>query len=283
MGYKLIACNMDETLLNDNHEICERNIKAIRKAKEEYGVKFVPTTGRSYGQIQDSLKVIGLHDENNEYILSFNGGALTENKNNRLIDFRGLDFSKMKELFEFGLIKDVCMHVYTKDTVYVYRISESENERIKNQKVQCVIMEEDTVDFLKDTEIAKILYQNVDVTYMQGFEKDMEYITKDCCSVSYSSNRYMEFNALGVDKGQALIRLARILGIDIEDTIAVGDNYNDMAMLKVAGLSVAAGNAVEDVKEACDLTTKATNNDGVVAELLERFVFNKYKDTIKLS
>ena len=85
----------------------------------------------------------------------------------------------------------------------------------------------------------------------------------------------MEFNALGVDKGKGLIDLAHKLGIDIKDTIAVGDNYNDMAMLEVAGLSVAATNAVDDVKKACDYTTKANNNEGVVAELIRKFIFNE--------
>ena len=65
------------------------------------------------------------------------------------------------------------------------------------------------------------------------------------------------------------------LGIKIEETIAVGDNYNDMAMLEKAGLSVAAGNAVEDVKKACDYTTHADNNEGVVAELIKKFIFHE--------
>ena len=73
MGYKLIACDMDETLLNDNHEICKRNIEMIKRAKEEYGVKFVPATGRGYKSIQKDLQTLGLYDKENEYVLSFNG------------------------------------------------------------------------------------------------------------------------------------------------------------------------------------------------------------------
>jgi Cof subfamily protein (haloacid dehalogenase superfamily) len=273
MGYKLIACDMDETLLNDDHVICQRNIDFIKRAKEEYGVKFVPATGRGYSSIQRDLKILDLYDEPGEYVLSFNGGALTENKGNRLLQFKGLDFNKMKEIFEYGLNKDVCMHVYTKDKLYIYNLSESEKIRVERQKFECAIMEENTVDFLENELIAKILYQNIDVPYLMSLEPDMQEIVKGSCSVSYSSNRYMEFNSLGVDKGQGLVDLARILNIDIEDTIAVGDNYNDMAMLNMAGLSVAAGNAVEDVKKACDYTTSVDNNEGVVAELIEKFIF----------
>ena len=274
MGYKLIACDLDETLLNDEHLVGAKNVAAIKRAREEYGVKFVPATGRGFMQIQPELKELQLYDLEGEYVISFNGGALTENKNNRIIEFKGLEFSKMKEIFEAGLNFDVCIHVYTPDNLYVFNLSESERQRIKNQKLEAVYPEVNSVDFLKDTPISKILYQNVDVPYLMSLEEGLKPITDGHCAVSYSSNRYMEFNALGVDKGQGLIDLANKLGIAIEETIAVGDNYNDMAMLKVAGLSVAANNAV-DVKAACDYTTNANNNEGVVAELIEKFIFNE--------
>ena len=222
--------------------------------------------------IQRDLKLLGLYDEAEEYVLSFNGGALTENKDNRLLFFAGLSFDKTKEIFEYGLKQDVCIHIYTKDQLYVYNLSESEAERIKNQKVECIIMEENTMDFLKDTPISKILYQNTDVPYLMSLEPGMKHIWENECSVSYSSNRYMEFNKIGIDKGQGLYKLAELLGIDISEVIAVGDNYNDMPMLKVAGLSVAANNAVEDVKKACDVVTEADNNEGVIAEIIERFI-----------
>ena len=275
MGYKLIACDLDETLLNDEHLVGAKNVAAIKRAREEYGVKFVPATGRGFMQIQPELKELQLYDLEGEYVISFNGGALTENKNNRIIEFKGLEFSKMKEIFEAGLNFDVCIHVYTPDNLYVFNLSESERQRIKNQKLEAVYPEVNSVDFLKDTPISKILYQNVDVPYLMSLEEGLKPITDGHCAVSYSSNRYMEFNALGVDKGQGLIDLANKLGIAIEETIAVGDNYNDMAMLKVAGLSVAAKNAVDDVKAACDYTTNANNNEGVVAELIEKFIFNE--------
>lgn len=266
---------MDETLLNDQHEICQRNVDAIIRAKKEFGVKFVPATGRGYLSIQHNLKTLGLYDEANEYVLSFNGGALTENRGNNLIQFKGLDFLKMKEIFEYGLDKDVCIRVYTKDQIFVFNLSESEAIRINSLKVPCNMMSENNVDFLADEPIAKILYQNLDIPYLKALEHKMKSITDGHCSVTYSSNRYMEFNALGVDKGQGLCDLVNILGLDIKDTIAVGDNYNDLAMLKVAGLSVAAQNATQDIKAVCDYTTKADNNEGVIAELIEKFIFNQ--------
>ncbi|EMD16437.1 cof-like hydrolase [Eggerthia catenaformis OT 569 = DSM 20559] len=275
MNYKLIACDLDETLLNDDHIVPESNIYWIQKARKEHNIKFVPATGRGYMQILPELRQLGLDKQKDEYVLSFNGGALTENKDYHLIDWHGLDFNKMKELFEFGLKQDVCIHVYTNTVLYIYHLSESERERIKHQKLQAIYPDEDSVDFLKDEPIAKILYQNIDVPYLMSLEDQLKDITDGCVSVSYSSNRYMEFNALGVDKGAGLKNLAQKLGCSIEETIAVGDNYNDLTMLDMAGLSVAAGNAVEDVKKACDYTTKANNNEGVVAELIRKFIYHE--------
>lgn len=275
MEYRLIASDLDETLLNDDHRVPEENIKWIQKARLEKNVRFVPATGRGYMSITPELTQLGLTDQENEYVLSFNGGSLTENKNNRIMKWQGLPFEKMKEIFEFGLKQDVCIHVYTNTTLYVWHLSDSERERLIAQRLEVTYPEEDSVDFLKDEMIAKILYQNVDVPYLMTLEPQMKHITEGHCAVSYSSNRYMEFNAIGVDKGKALHELAKMLDIPIEATIAVGDNFNDMAMLEAAGLAVAAGNAVQEVKDACDYTTKADNNEGAVAELIRKFIFHE--------
>ena len=274
MGYKLIACDLDETLLNDQHMICQKNIEAIKKARKQYGVKFVPATGRGYAGITRELKTLQLYDQPDEYTLSFNGGAIIENKDNTMISFIGLAFEKTKEIFTFGLQCDVCQLIYTKDTVYVFNVSESEQQRIASQGVECTIVTENNIDFLKNEAIAKILFQNIDVPYLMSLAPKMKDIIDGAVSISYSSNRYMEFNQLGVNKGQGLKTLANLLNIDIKDTIAVGDNYNDMSMLQVAGLSIAVANAVDDIKAICDYTTKADNNQGVVAEIIERFIYN---------
>ena len=93
------------------------------------------------------------------------------------------------------------------------------------------------LDFLKGQEIVKVLYTNTDFEYLQSIDRDLKDITYDM-DVSYSSNRYIEFNHKGVNKGAGLKKLADLLHIDIQDTIAIGDNYNDLSMIKDAGLGV---------------------------------------------
>lgn len=275
MGYKIIACDLDETLLDDNHQIGKKNCEAIKKAREEYGVKFVLATGRGVNQVQNELKVLGLDNLEGEYVISFNGGALSENKNNRIFQFHGLDFEKMKEIFKKGLNYDVCQLIHTRDALFVYNADDVLKQRLKKQRIEAIYFEDTDIDFLKNEPICKILYQNENMEYLMSLEKELYSIVEKYVTVSYSSNQYMEFNALGIDKGKGLVELADILNVDIKDTIAVGDNYNDISMLKVAGLAVGASNAVNEVKEICDYVTKANNNEGVVSELIERFIFNE--------
>lgn len=272
--YRLIASDLDETLLNDEHQICEANRQAIKEATAR-GIKFVPATGRGYTSITNVLEALDLKDKENEYVLSFNGCALTENKGNRLLAFEGLDFDIARQLFEFGLNRDVCIHVYTLDDVYVYRFNDDERERFHRQGTHYTELREPSIAHLKDEPIAKVLYENLDVPYLMSLDEEMLPITEGRLCVSYSSNRYVEFNRLGVDKGTALLKLASLLDIAPEETIAVGDNFNDLAMLEKAGLSVAAGNAVPEVKAVCDYVCQATHNDGVLAEVIERFVMPK--------
>ena len=118
--YKIIACDLDETLLSDDRTISKENIEAIQKAKE-LGVKFVPATGRGFNTVGGTLKDLGLYDLENEYVISYNGGAITENKGSKLLHFEGISFEKASELYKRGLDYDVCIHVYTKDMVYAYK------------------------------------------------------------------------------------------------------------------------------------------------------------------
>lgn len=272
--YKLIACDLDETLLNDQKEIGEGNVKAIKRAELEYGVKFVPATGRGYTCIDNVLHTLDVYDKAGEYTISNNGGVITENKGYRELTFHELPFDKAKELFAFGMSKDVCVQIFTAKEVYAFHLNPDEEKWLFTFKPDAIVCEETTLDFLENTPIAKMLFQNVDQQYLRVIEKEMRPLTAGVVSTSFSSNRYLELNHSGVDKGLGLHELANYLGIAIEDTIAIGDNYNDVAMLEEAGLSIAVANANEDIKKICHYITKATNNEDAIAEVLEKYIFH---------
>lgn len=267
--YKIIACDLDETLLSNDRTVSDRNIKAIRQATA-LGIKFVPATGRGYSSVGDTLKELGLWDKENEYVISYNGGAVTENKGNQLLHFEGIPFELARELYRRGLSYDVCIHVYTKDMVYVYRLWQEEIDYLAGRMEVTEIFTE-SLDFLKGQEIVKVLYVNTDYSYLQKIENELKDITQEI-DVSYSSNRYIEFNHKGVTKGTGLMFLANLLNVKPEETIAIGDNFNDLSMIRAAGLGVGVQNTVEDMKSLCDYITMATNNESAVAEVIEKFI-----------
>ena len=91
-------------------------------------------------------------------------------------------------------------------------------------------------------------------------------------AVSYSSSRYLEFNQMNVSKGQAVKWLAQHLGVDIKDTIAIGDNENDITMIQEAGLGIAVKCAKDDIKAIADVTTEKDFYEGAVAEAIEKYI-----------
>ncbi len=267
--YKIIACDLDETLLGSNREIPERNIEAIRKATA-MGVKFVPATGRGYNSVGDTLKELGLFEKEGEYVISYNGGAITENRGSRLLHFDGLPFELAEQLYKRGMNYDVCIHVYTKDMVYAYNITQEEIKYLSKRMKVTETFEKD-LGFLAGQDIVKVLYVNTDYAYLRKIEEELKDITGDV-DVSFSSNRYIEFNHKGVNKGAGLRFIAHMLGVKPEETIAIGDNFNDLPMIQAAGLGVGVQNTIKDMKPLCGYITEATNDEGAVAEVIEKFI-----------
>lgn len=267
--YKIIACDLDETLLDSNTHVPKRNRKAIKKITQK-GIKFVPATGRGYVSVAKTLKEIGLFDKPNQYVISFNGACITENKSNRIMYFQGLSFDKANELYQLGLNYDVCIHVYTKDMLYVYKPAPDEIDYLTGRH-HFKIINEQNISFLKGQEIAKVLYENTDMNYLRKVAADLGKKTDDL-DVSYSSNRYLEFNHSGVNKGAGLLRLAKNLGVKPTETMALGDNFNDLAMIKAAGLGVGMQNTNPRMIKQCDVITSANNNQGGVAEAIGKYV-----------
>lgn len=272
--YKLIACDLDETLLNSDKEICKRNVDAIVKARKDYGVYFVPTTGRGYTCIDNVLHILDVYDAKQEYTISNNGGVVTENKGYRELSFHELPFDIASMLFSYGYEKDVCIQIFTAVDVYVFHLNEDERKWLFSFKPDSIVCEETSIAFLKDIPITKMLFQNTDVSYLRELGKEIEKLAQGRVVISYSSNRYLEMNAIGVNKGLGLRTLCSYLNIDLSETIAIGDNYNDIGMLKEAGLSAAVANAIPEVKAMCDYVCEQDHNEGAVAEVIERFIFS---------
>ena len=270
--YKLIACDLDETLLDSDHKIPQRVVDAIHAAGEK-GVKFVPATGRPFTSVNDVLETLGLDGHDDEYVISFNGGAITRNSSPEPLTSSELARPCAEKLWDYAMEHELCVHVYTLDPVFIWNYYDWERSYIEG-RMNIVESHAATLDEgVGDLVITKMLFANTNQDELRAYAEELATAgVTEGLDVVYSSNRYLEFNPHGINKGKGLLGLANLLGIKQEETIAIGDNTNDLAMIEAAGLGCAVANASADAKAAADYVCADDNNAGGVAEVIEKFV-----------
>lgn len=271
--YRLIAADLDETLLDSGHHVPER-VRAAISAARRLGARFVPATGRPFASVAGTLDELGLLGAPGEYVLSFNGGVITENSQSKPLTSCGLDPQRAEELYAFGARHGFCMHLYTLDHVYVRNYLPEERAYIGG-RMNIIETDEKDLGFLAQTgeHVVKLLFMSLDMYLLHSTADHLAGLgLTEGLEVVYSSNRYLEFNAPGVSKGVGLLELARMLGIPPEETMAIGDSSNDIPMIRAAGLGVAVANATDETKTAADYVCRENNDVGGVAEAIERFV-----------
>ena len=267
--YRLVASDMDETFLDSAHAIPQANIDAVRELRED-GVLFVPASGRAYKSILQSLSPIrDLLD--GSYIISYNGGCIHRVGEDEPLVASALARDDAERLLALGRAAGYGAHAYTMDgTCWGWGLVDAERAYLKGH-MEILDAPEEGIGFLRDTAIAKVLF--VDPDGLDGLHKLLDRMSHAeptlvaRTETAFSSNRYLEFNPAGVNKGYGLRRLADALEIDMADTVAVGDSSNDLTMVEAAGMGVAAANATSDVLAAADMRASSSCDDGVIAEV----------------
>ena len=274
-NYKLVVSDLDGTLLSNFH-VPNSNKSSIQRIREK-GIKFCITTGRTIQSTKNILKEIGTYNEENEYSILFNGCVIIENKNNKVLFFKGIDFEISNKLFEIGKKYDVMLLVYSIDNCYVWKSYEKEIERQKSYEELLTFMDDLNINFIKEKniQITKIVFVNEDHNYLLKIKEELDKIFGNEISISTSANMYLEINANNVNKGNALEWLANYLKIDMKETIAIGDNSNDIFMIEKAGIGVCVKNGIDILKNKANYVTEKTNDEGAVKEVLDKFVLGE--------
>lgn len=269
---RLITSDIDETLVDDVKNVPEKNRLAIAKA-EQKGVRVMLATGRGPYELMDIPEQAGIVRDD-RFIICCNGAIILRAEDHKIVDSLPLDFKYAKRIFDYAYEHKLEFFIYTLDKKYAINLDpiEKANEYTNDTNVE--IIKGDNIDFLKDKLILKAIIKNSDIDFLHSLEVDVASITEYDVEIAYSSDLYMEINAKGVDKGLALKKLCDYYKLDISESLAIGDNYNDVAMIEDAGIGVAVANAHLQVKEASDYVTKADNNQGAVAEAIEKFVLD---------
>lgn len=265
---KLIASDIDETIIDHNRLVPERNKKAI-KAAQDKGVIVMLATGRGPYEIFDIPDQAGVIADD-RFVICCNGAVIMNVKTKEIIDVLDMDFSYAKKIFEYAYKNKLTFYLYTLDKKY--GINLSDETLIAESHIN--LIEGDNIDFLEGQTVLKTIIKNTNMNQLQALEVDIARITDYDLEISYSSNMYMEINAKGVNKAIALKKVADHYGIDMKNVMAIGDNYNDVAMLEEAGTSIAVRNARLQVKQSADYVTQADNTKGAVGEAIENFVLN---------
>lgn len=273
--YKLVVSDLDGTLLSNFH-VPNSNKSSIQRIREK-GIKFCIATGRTIQSTKNILKEIGTYNEENEYSILFNGCVIIENKNNKVLFFKGIDFEISNKLFEIGKKYDVMLLVYSIDNCYVWKSYEKEIERQKSYEELLTFMDDLNINFIKEKniQITKIVFVNEDHNYLLKIKEELDKIFGNEISISTSANMYLEINANNVNKGNALEWLANYLKIDMKETIAIGDNSNDIFMIEKAGIGVCVKNGIDIIKNKANYVTEKTNDEGAVKEVLDKFILGE--------
>jgi len=247
--YKLLALDMDGTLLNDELHISDVNLKWIKKAIEQ-DVTVIFSTGRGFVNAVGYAEEIGLESP----MITVNGGEIWA-KPYVLLERKSLDSEWIGKLH--GLTKQ-----YPQTWFWAYT-----TDRIYNKDCWHELQGN-----ASDHEWLKFGYYDEDIEVIQEIRQHIE--GWKGLEISNSSIYNLEINPLGVSKASALENLCKHLGINMQEVISVGDSLNDIKAIQASGLGVAMENAQDEVKAAADAVT-LSNNDHGVAEVIRRFIFGE--------
>ena len=274
MDYKMLFLDLDNTLLSNDLSISDENLKAIRAASEK-GVKVVICTGRGIFSVKGIAEQFGIN-WNNCYIICLNGGAVYKGFPPVLIKERLFQSRDASMIYHAAKRYGVDVQIYRNDRLIIDKVTERIQAYIDKLSAEYMLVE-NIADY--DGEISKILLNGPNDVLIK-VQDELKPKLKGKMNIFFSSPNYLEFTAEGTTKGEAMAELAQKLGVDIKDTIAMGDSFNDVSMIQTAGLGVAVRNAVQPLKDEADYITRNTNDESAVAEVINRYILGDGKSGV---
>ncbi|MCL2874588.1 MAG: Cof-type HAD-IIB family hydrolase [Defluviitaleaceae bacterium] len=263
----MLACDLDGTLLNSFSDLAESNIFYIKKAVEN-GVKVILCSGRSPASLKRFEELFGL-TKAGCYGIGLNGSVVYKCDTREIINEVWFEDGVAEKIIGSLRKFEVDLLAYHGCDLYVEQITPVISNYAKKSGINV-----NMVDNLEkvDVRLSKVLVKG-DFEVLSSACKYMEDRLYDNANMFFTGETMLEFTDIKATKGNALIYVAGLLDIDIKDVIAVGDNENDISMLKSAGLGIAVQNAKDKIKQYADYVTEKTCIEGVLEEIVEKFVF----------
>lgn len=275
MAVKLIMTDLDGTLFKDDHEsISERNISALKRAKEK-GIKICISTGRTKSLVCDAAAAVTFAD----YIITSNGAVTYDAQTGKVITSELLDAKKSKKVFEVINSHKLTHEIYFEGECFLdgYSAKAYNYGNISAHYLKVLKDKANVVPNLSE-HIGNKGVEKINIMHVTGGElEDVKNAIMNIGGIFVTSSipENLEMNNYDANKGYALTALCKILGISENEVMAFGDSGNDCEMLKIAGYSFATANAWDEAKRAAKSVTLSNEDDGVAAEI------EKYLESIK--
>lgn len=261
----MVAIDLDGTLLNSrDHRISPRNSAAIERIISQ-GLRVILASGRRYETVVEFANYLGLASETP--LISYNG-ALLKTVGGEVLRHQALPPFAAAEIVQCCSQMGHHLNYYLNGELYIRE--ETNWSRVYRQRTGSIPNVVGDLGRFDGESPTKILLIDTPAITSELWAKfcdrygDSLYITK-------TESEYLEFMRCGVSKGAALARAAELLGVAREDCVAFGDSYNDIPMLKWAGIGVAMANADAEIRAAADRVAASADEDGVAEMLTELF------------
>jgi cof-like hydrolase len=267
---KLIAVDMDGTLLNNEKHIAEAQREALKKAASA-GIKVVLCTGRPLFGVLPLYKELDL-SSNEGYAILNNGCEIRKTENWTLV--RSFELTGKEIFYLHSLVKDYDIDFTLSDDKHYFCVGKKPNKyTIRDGELVYVPITEITLEEAMSGKYR--MFKAMYVGDMDELTKFQENLPKDInkfYSICRSQKIILEAMPVGADKGKTLKFLVEQLGIERSEVMAIGDGNNDVEMLGYAGIGVAMANGTEAAKNSAKYITDTNENDGV-AKAIYKYVF----------
>ncbi|HEY8392665.1 MAG TPA: Cof-type HAD-IIB family hydrolase [Capillibacterium sp.] len=266
MSYKLIAADVDGTLLDSKRNLTPETIKAIREAVAA-GVIFTICTGRPIQGVEPIIEKIGLDLP----FITYNGAMIVTGKSRKILYAQNMRGEDVIPVYRLGKSLRTTVILWVNNQFYVSPLGQDANNYGEITRTQPLPVE--NLDELIARGVTKILFYDDPEKINRWLETIGPAVPP---TVNYCTSQpfLLEFFDHEVSKGNALARLGAYYGLTREEIIAIGDGQNDLSMIKYAGLGVAMANADPAIKEEADYVTSSNDENGV-AHVIYRFCLPK--------
>ena len=268
MNYKLIALDIDGTLINSSHQLTEGVKESIRRAKEK-GVKVVLCTGRPLKGVEKFLDELNLK-ELGDYAATFNGALVQDTFTENPISHLTLKYDDLVDLYNLSLEVGSRSHFYDTKTLYTFNKDVSDYTVLESYLTGAHLNITSLEDVSEDISMSKFMM----IDHPEILDECIKKIPKsyyEKYTIVRSTPFFLEFLNPKANKGSGIGLLAKELGIKQEEVICVGDAENDKHMIEYAGLGVAMGNSIDEIKDLADYVTLSNDEDGV-AHVIRKFI-----------